>query len=223
VIHVLTAVITAKGDRIMTTNTEQIETAPTAGSAEPKPTKKATAGARRANVAPKKGKPGKKASPAKKAPKSEKKATGARDGSKAAKILDLLKRPGGATSKELQKATRWQPHSVRGFLSGTIGKKMGPDGRFRQGRGRRAQLFGEILICTAAVQVAPPDSRPAAFFVFEDAKLRRPIRQREVQPHDVGMPREDQRFDARDFPAAALDLLIHRIPRSSCVCALVPT
>jgi hypothetical protein len=37
----------------------------------------------------------------------------------------MLKRPGGATSKELQKATGWQPHSIRGFLSGTIGKKMG--------------------------------------------------------------------------------------------------
>ena len=48
-----------------------------------------------------------------------------REGSKTATILELLKRPGGATSKELQKATGWQPHSVRGFLSGTIGKKMG--------------------------------------------------------------------------------------------------
>jgi hypothetical protein len=37
----------------------------------------------------------------------------------------MLKRPGGATLKEIMKATGWQPHSVRGFLSGTIGKKMG--------------------------------------------------------------------------------------------------
>jgi hypothetical protein len=46
-------------------------------------------------------------------------------GSKAAKVLDLLKRPGGASLKELMKTTGWQPHSVRGFLSGTIGKRMG--------------------------------------------------------------------------------------------------
>lgn len=105
--------------------TEQTETAPPNATAEQKATKKATAGKRGAHVAPKKGKSAKKASPAKKAPKSEKKATGARDGSKTAKILELLKRPGGATSKELQRASGWQPHSVRGFLSGTVGKKMG--------------------------------------------------------------------------------------------------
>jgi hypothetical protein len=111
----------------MIANTEQIETAPASTSAEPKATKTATAGARRANVAPKKGKSGKKATPAKKAPKAskgEKKEDSARDGSKAAKILELLKRPGGATSQELMKATGWQAHSVRGFLSGTIRKKM---------------------------------------------------------------------------------------------------
>ena len=44
--------------------------------------------------------------------------------SKAAKVLDLLKRSGGVTLKELIKATGWQPHSVRGYLSGTVGKKM---------------------------------------------------------------------------------------------------
>jgi hypothetical protein len=109
----------------MTSITEQTETAQPVANAPAKPTKKARVGARRAHVAPKKAKSGKKASPAKKAPKGAKKAKGARDGSKAAKILDLLKRPGGATSKELQKASGWQAHSVRGFLSGTVGKKMG--------------------------------------------------------------------------------------------------
>jgi hypothetical protein len=109
----------------MTSITEQTETAHPAADAAAKPTKKARVSARRANVAPKKPKSGKKAGPAKKAPKGAKKAKGVRDGSKAAKILDLLKRPGGATSKELQKASGWQAHSVRGFLSGTVGKKMG--------------------------------------------------------------------------------------------------
>jgi hypothetical protein len=48
-----------------------------------------------------------------------------RDGSKTAKILDLLQRPGGTTLKELMKATGWLPHSLRGFLSGAVRKKMG--------------------------------------------------------------------------------------------------
>jgi hypothetical protein len=50
---------------------------------------------------------------------------GTRAGSKTNAILELLKRPDGVTAKELMKVTGWQPHSVRGFLSGTIGKKMG--------------------------------------------------------------------------------------------------
>jgi hypothetical protein len=111
-------------ENIMTSIPEQTETAQQAASVSANSTKKATPGAHRANVAAKKGKSGKRASPAKKAPSGAKKATAARDGSKAAKILDLLKRPGGATAKELMKATGWQPHSIRGFLSGTVSKKM---------------------------------------------------------------------------------------------------
>jgi len=115
----------------MTPDTETIETATMAEAPEPKATKKASAGVRRAHVAPKKSRSGKKATPAKKAPKAGKKAKGekpakrARQNTKTAIVLDLLKQPGGVTAKELMDATGWQPHSIRGFLSGTVGKKMG--------------------------------------------------------------------------------------------------
>ena len=49
----------------------------------------------------------------------------ARPGTKKAAILSLLKRPKGATLKELMKASQWQAHSVRGFLSGSLRKQMG--------------------------------------------------------------------------------------------------
>ena len=99
---------------------------------QPKPAQKPRFAAQTAHVAPSKARSGKQATPAKKANKgatsatsSKKKASGARQGSKTGKVLDLLKRPGGASGKELMKATGWQAHSVRGFLSGALGKKMG--------------------------------------------------------------------------------------------------
>jgi hypothetical protein len=48
-----------------------------------------------------------------------------RDGSKKAEVLELLRRKQGATLAEIMNATGWQAHSVRGFISGTLGKRMG--------------------------------------------------------------------------------------------------
>jgi hypothetical protein len=50
---------------------------------------------------------------------------GAREGSKKAIVLDMLRRPEGATLADIQSATGWMAHSVRGFISGALGKKMG--------------------------------------------------------------------------------------------------
>jgi hypothetical protein len=48
-----------------------------------------------------------------------------RDGTKGSTIVGLLKLKNGATIAELTKATGWQAHSVRGFLSGALKEKVG--------------------------------------------------------------------------------------------------
>ena len=44
---------------------------------------------------------------------------------KQSQLIALLKNPQGADIKTLMQATGWQAHSVRGFISGTIKKKLG--------------------------------------------------------------------------------------------------
>jgi len=116
----------------MTTSTiANREPAQATATEKPQPPKKAKIAAPKPHVRPTKAKSANKTTPAKKGrqsgPQSPVAATPdrVRQGSKTAKVLELVKRSGGATLKYLMKATGWQPHSVRGFLSGTLGKKMG--------------------------------------------------------------------------------------------------
>ena len=85
-----------------------------------------------------------------KAHKAYRKAVDRTDGATAAKtskkdaVLELLRRPNGATLSELMEATGWQAHSVRGFLSGTLRKKMGlgPERFEREGTEKAYRLPG---------------------------------------------------------------------------------
>ena len=48
-----------------------------------------------------------------------------REGSKQALLVDMLKRPEGATIAQIVEATGWQPHTVRGAFAGALKKRLG--------------------------------------------------------------------------------------------------
>jgi hypothetical protein len=87
----------------------------------------ANVGKQASHVAPAKGKRGKDA------PKGERRHTVraaakdakvAREGSKKSEVIDLMRRSQGATLAEIMELTGWQAHTVRGFVSGTLIKKL---------------------------------------------------------------------------------------------------
>ncbi len=96
-------------------------------------------------IQPNKGRPARKT--AKKARRRETNAdakTPARGGTKQAILIELLKRPKGATIEQMATKTGWQAHSVRGAISGSLKKKLGlvVTSETIEGRGRVYRITG---------------------------------------------------------------------------------
>jgi predicted transcriptional regulator len=66
------------------------------------------------------------------------KTPGTRANSKQAQLIEMLKRPEGATIEEIVKKFAWQAHTVRGAIAGALKKKLGLDVQSEkvEGRGR---------------------------------------------------------------------------------------
>jgi Protein of unknown function (DUF3489) len=63
----------------------------------------------------------------------------ARAGTKKAHVIRLLERPNGATVVEIMRATDWQPHTVRGFISRALVHELGLQvARFKRDKGQPA-------------------------------------------------------------------------------------
>jgi len=77
-----------------------------------------------AATAPKAAKGAPKKAKATKAARTKDDASVPREFSKKAIVIEMLRRKEGATLENIMQATKWQSHSVRGFLAGTL-KKMG--------------------------------------------------------------------------------------------------
>jgi hypothetical protein len=129
------AAIGVESDDNMTEGATPADTAPTSAAADsaidtPAPASKADGAKKRAKTRPAKGK-GKKARATARAT-SEPEAAGEpsakptpRSGTKQAMMIDLLRRPGGATVEQIAAATGWQHHTIRGAISGALKKKLG--------------------------------------------------------------------------------------------------
>ncbi len=68
----------------------------------------------------------------------------ARRGTKQAILIEMLRRPDGATIQQMSAKTGWQTHSVRGAISGALKKKLGLSvtSAVVEGRGRVYRISG---------------------------------------------------------------------------------
>jgi hypothetical protein len=106
--------------------TEALQGAPDAqddGTAVQEP--EALAAPAQATTAPAGGKRKAKPQPAKPAKVSSSEKPTPRTGTKQAKLIELLRRPEGATVAQIAAATGWQHHTIRGAISGALKKKLG--------------------------------------------------------------------------------------------------
>ncbi|CAH0443909.1 DUF3489 domain-containing protein [Ralstonia pseudosolanacearum] len=58
-------------------------------------------------------------------PEAPRKAPRTRENSKQARVIEMLRRPEGATVSQICQETDWQAHTVRGMFAGTLKKKLG--------------------------------------------------------------------------------------------------
>ena len=65
-----------------------------------------------------------------------------REGTKQAALVEMLRRPKGASIAEIVEATGWQAHTVRGAFAGALKKRLGLTitSEKREGRGRVYRL-----------------------------------------------------------------------------------
>jgi hypothetical protein len=74
--------------------------------------------------------------------KSQQKPSRTRSDSKQAKLIEMLKRPEGATIQEIVAKLKWQAHTVRGAFAGALKKRLGlkVESEKVEGRGRVYRL-----------------------------------------------------------------------------------
>jgi hypothetical protein len=73
---------------------------------------------------------------------------------KQARVIAMLRGPAGATMDAMMRTTGWQPHSVRGFLAGTVRKKLALNLLSAAGDNGRVYRINDRTASTAATPKA---------------------------------------------------------------------